>query len=216
MQSPLQITFRNMTPSTTIEEWIRDEADKLDIFYNRVMGCRVAIEVPHRHHRKGSPYHIRIDLTVPGEEIVVKREPSLSHRARQLGETAIKKHLEVKTPHKNLRKAINDAFRAAGRRLQDYARRQRGDVKSHPPLQVARVSKILQDEGYGFLTSNDGRGIYFHKNSVLNRVFSRLKVGTRVSFIEELGEKGPQASTVRIISKGRVPPSAKQGAGSGD
>lgn len=216
MQSPLQITFRNLTPSATIEEWVRTEADKLDSFYNRVMGCRVAIEVPHRHHRKGSPYHIRIDLTVPGEEIVVKREPSLSHRARQLGETEIKKRLEVKTPHKNLRAAINDAFRAAGRRLQDYARRQRGDVKSHPSLQVARVGKILQDQGYGFLTSDDGRGIYFHKNSVLNGAFSHLKVGTRVSFVEELGEKGPQASTVRTISKERISVSAKQAAASGD
>lgn len=216
MQSPLQITFRNLTPSATIEEWVRTEADKLDSFYNRVMGCRVAIEVPHRHHRKGSPYHIRIDLTVPGEEIVVKREPSLSHRARQLGETEIKKRLAVKTPHKNLRAAINDAFRAAGRRLQDYARRQRGDVKSHPSLQVARVGKILQDQGYGFLTSDDGRGIYFHKNSVLNGAFSHLKVGTRVSFVEELGEKGPQASTVRTISRERIPVSAKQAAASGD
>ena len=216
MQSPLQITFRNITPSATIEEWVRTEAVKLDSFYNRVMGCRVTIEVPHRHHRKGSPYHIRIDLAVPGEEIVVKREPSISHRAQQLGETDIKKHLEVKTPHKNLRAAINDAFRAAGRRLQDHARRQRGDVKSHSPLQVARVGKILQGEGYGFLTSDDGRGIYFHKNSVLNREFSRLKVGTRVSFVEELGEKGPQASTVRIISKGNVPLSAKRAAASGD
>jgi cold shock CspA family protein len=210
MQSPLQITFRNMTSSRTIEEWVRTEADKLNGFYSRVMGCRVAIEMPHRHHRKGSPYHIRIDLTVPGEEIVVKREPSLSHRARQLGATTIKKHLEVKTPHKNLRLAINDAFRAAGRRLQDYVRRQRGDVKSHPPLQVARVGKILRDEGYGFLTSDDGRGIYFHKNSVLKRAFSQLKVGTTVSFVEEVGEKGPQASTVRIVSQGRIPLSVKQ------
>ena len=216
MQSPLQITFRNMTPSATIEEWVRTEADKLDSFYNRVIGCRVAIEMPHRHHRKGSPYHIRVDLTVPGEEIVVKRQPSLSHRARQLGETEIKKHLEVKTPHKNLHTAINDAFRAAGRRLQDYARRQRGEVKSHPSLQVARVGKILQDQGYGFLTSDDGRGIYFHKNSVLNGAFSHLKVGTRVSFVEELGEKGPQASTVRTVSKRRIPFSAKQAAASGD
>jgi cold shock CspA family protein len=216
MQSPLQITFRNITPSATIEEWVRTEAVKLDSFYNRVMGCRVTIEVPHRHHRKGSPYHIRIDLTVPGEEIVVKREPSLSHRAQQLGETDIKKHLEVRTPHKNLRAAINDAFRAAGRRLQDHARRQRGDIKSHSPLQVARVGKILQGEGYGFLTSDDGRGIYFHKNSVLNGAFSHLKVGTRVSFVEELGEKGPQASTVRTISKERSPFSAKQAAASGD
>jgi cold shock CspA family protein/ribosome-associated translation inhibitor RaiA len=210
MQSVLQITFRNMKPSAAIEEWIREEADKLDSFYKRVMACRVAVEMPHRHHKRGSPYHIRINLAVPGEEIVVKREPSLSHRARQLGETGIKKHLEVKAPHKNLRIAINDAFRAAGRRLQDYARRQRGDVKSHTPLQVARVGKILPDEGYGFLTSDDAREIYFHKSSVLNRAFSRLKVGTSVNFIEELGEKGPQASTVRIISKRRIPLSAKQ------
>jgi cold shock CspA family protein len=216
MQFPLQITFRNMTPSETIEEWIRDDADKLDSFYNRVMSCRVAIEVPHRHHRKGSPYHIRIDLIVPGEEIVIKREPSLSHRARELGETEIKKHLEVKTLHKNLHLAINDAFKAAGRRLQDYARRQRGDVKSHAPLHVGRVSKLLQDEGYGFLTSDDGRGIYFHKNSVLDRAFSRLKVGATVSFVEEPGEKGPQASTVRIIGKGKIPPPGKQAAAPGD
>lgn len=215
MQVPLQITYRNITPSETIKKWVRTEADKLDNFYNRVMECRVAIEMPHRHHRKGSPYHIRIDLKVPGEEIVVKREPSLSHRARQLGETEIKKHLEVKTPHKNLRLAINGAFKAAGRRLQDYAGRQRGDIKSHAPLQVARVTKLLRDEGYGFLTSDDSRGIYFHKNSVLNREFSRLKVGTRVSFVEESGEKGPQASTVRMISKGTFPPSAKQAAASG-
>jgi cold shock CspA family protein len=133
-----------------------------------------------------------------------------------LGEAAIKKRLEVEVPHKNLRLAINDAFKSAGRRLQDYARRQRGDVKSHAPLQVARVSKILPDEGYGFLTSDDGRGIYFHENSVLSGAFSRLKVGTRVSFHEERGEEGPQASTVRIIGRAKVPPASKQAAASAD
>jgi cold shock CspA family protein/ribosome-associated translation inhibitor RaiA len=209
---PLQITFRDMHHSEAIEEWIRAEAAKLDTFYNRIMRCRVAIEVPHRHHRKGSSYRLRIDLIVPGEEIVVKRQPSLSHRVQQLGQSEIKKQLELKTQHKNLRRAINDAFKAAGRRLQDYARRQRGDVKSHAPLRVARVSKILPDEGYGFLTSDDNRGIYFHKNSVLNRAFSRLKVGTVVRFLEEQGEKGPQASTVRIAGRQSIAPPAKQAA----
>lgn len=212
MQCPLQITFRNIKPSASLEHCIRIEADKLDNFYSRVMGCRIAVEMPHRHHRKGSPYRIRIDLTVPGEEIVVKREPSLRQRAQLLGETDIKKHLETKTPHKELRVAINDAFKAACRQLQDYARRQRGDVKSHAQLQEARVGKILQDEGYGFLASDDGRGIYFHKNSVLNRAFSQLKVGTRVYFVEETGDKGPQASTVRIISKGKIPHPGEQAA----
>jgi len=201
MQSELQITYRNMKPSTEVEKWIRAEAAKLDTLYTRVMGCRVAVELPHRHHKRGSPYHIRIDLTVPHGEIVVKREPSLNARARHLGERESKKQAEVKAPHKQLRQAINDAFKAAGRRLQDYARRQRGDIKSPALFPEARVSKILPQEGYGFLTSDDGREIYFHKNSVLGRAFSRLKVGTTVRFVEEPGEKGPQASTVRVVAK---------------
>jgi cold shock CspA family protein/ribosome-associated translation inhibitor RaiA len=216
MNSQLQITFRNMEPSKEIEEWIRAEAAKLETFYSQLMRCRVAVEIPHRHHRKGSPYHIRIDLTVPQGEIVVKREPSLNARARQLGERQIKKHAEVKTPHKNLRIAINEAFKAAGRRLQDYARRQRGDTKSHAPLPEARVSKILPHEGYGFLTSDDGREIYFHKNSVLGRAFPHLKVGTTVRFVEEPGDKGPQASTVRVVPKQGMQQAAKGTAASAD
>jgi cold shock CspA family protein len=204
MKSQMQITFRNMKRSEEIEGWIRAEAAKLETLYSQLMGCRVAVEVPHRHHRKGNLYHIRVDLTVPRGEIVVKREPSLSTRARQLGEREITKHVEVESPHKDLRLAINDAFKAAGRRLQDYARRQRGDIKSRSSLPEARVSKIFPHEGYGLLTSDDGRQIYFHKNSVLGRAFPRLKVGTTVRFVEEPGEKGPQASTVRIVSKQRI------------
>jgi cold shock CspA family protein len=162
------------------------------------------VEVPHHHHKKGSPYHIRIDLTVPGGEIVVKREPSLNASARHLGERVSKKQSEVKVPHKVLRQAINDAFKAAGRRLQDYARQQRGDVKSPTLLPEARVSKILPQEGYGFLTSDNGREIYFHKNSVLGKAFPRMQVGTTVRFAEEAGENGPQASTVRVIPKQRA------------
>jgi cold shock CspA family protein len=205
----VQITFRNMKPSKQVEEWIHDAAAKLETFYSQIMGCRVELQIPHRHHKKGDPYHIRIDLTIPGGEIVVKREPSLSGRARHLEEPVVKKHAEVNTPHKDLRRAIDDAFKAAGRRLQDYARRQRGDIKKRAPLPEARVSKILPQEGYGFLTSVDGREIYFHKNSVLGHAFPRLKVGTSVRFSEEVGEKGPQASTVRVVPKQRIQYGAK-------
>ena len=212
MKSRLQITFRNMKPSKEIEELIRAGAAKLDTLYSQVVGCRVIVEIPHRHHKKGSPYHVRIDLTVPQGEIIVKREPSLSARARQLGEREIKKDAEVQIQHKDLRFAISDAFKAAARRLQDYARRQRGDIKTHEPLPEARVSQIFPQQGYGFLASDDGREIYFHKNSVLGRVFPRLKVGAIVTFVEEPGEKGPQASTVRVIPKQRIPQAAKAAA----
>ena len=209
MKSQLQITFRNMKPSEEIEEWIRAGAAKLDTLYSQLMGCRVMVEIPHRHHKKGSLYHIRIDLTVPQGEIVVKREPSLSAQARQLGEREIKQHAEAQIPHKDLRVAVDDAFKAAARRLQDYARRQRGEVKTHAPLPEARVSQIFPRKGYGFLASDDGREIYFHKNSVLGQAFPRLKIGTTVKFVEELGEKGPQASTVRIIPKQGIQEAAK-------
>ena len=209
MKSQMQITFRNMKRSEAAEGWIAGEVEKLETFYNQLMRCRVTVEVPHRHHKRGWPFHIRVDLTVPGGEIVVKREPSLNARARRLGEREVKKQTEVHIPHKQLRQAINDAFKAAGRRLQDYARRQRGDVKSPSLLAEARVSSILPQEGYGFLTSDEGREIYFHKNSVLGRAFPRLKVGTTVRFVEEAGEEGPQASTVRVISKQGIREKAK-------
>ena len=201
MKLPLQITFRNMESSRIVEKWIRAEAAKLETFYNQIMGCHVAVEIPHGHHRQGKPYHIRIDLILPGKELVIKREPNLSNWTRRVGEAEVSKRLEVETPHKSLRLAIHDAFKVAGRRLQDFARRQRGDVKSHEPIPEARVCKLLRDEGYGFCVTDDGREIYFHKDSVLNRALGRLRVGTTVSFVEEQGEKGPQASTVRIIGK---------------
>jgi cold shock CspA family protein len=201
-----------MKPSKEIEELIRAGAAKLGALYSQLVGCRVMVEIPHRHHKKGSPYHVRIDLTVPQGEIIVKREPSLSARARQLGEREIRKNAEVQIPHKDLRFAISDAFKAAARRLQDYARRQRGDIKTHESLPEARVSQIFPQQGYGFLASDDGREIYFHKNSVLGRVFPRLKVGAIVTFVEEPGEKGPQASTVRVIPKQKIPQAAKAAA----
>jgi hypothetical protein len=131
MTLPLQVTFRNMKHSAEVEGWIRAEAEKLETFYHRIIGCRVAIEVPHRHHKKGKPLHIRIDLTLPGKEIVIKREPVANHRTPVYGEAAASSHAKVKSPHADLELVIHDAFKTAGRRVQDFARRQRGDVKKH-------------------------------------------------------------------------------------
>jgi hypothetical protein len=134
MTLPLQVTFRNMKHSNEVEDWIRAEAGKLETFYHRIIGCRVAIEVPHRHHKKGKPLHIRIDLTLPGKEIVVKREPVVIHRTPVNGEAAALIHPKAKSEHADLQLVIHDAFKAAGRRVQDFARRQRGDVKKHQAL----------------------------------------------------------------------------------
>jgi cold shock CspA family protein/ribosome-associated translation inhibitor RaiA len=207
MEIPLQITFRNMPSSPAIEDSIREKAAKLESFYDRIMSCRVVVEAPHRHHRKGKAYEVRIDLTMPGGELVINRSPKRLKAAKLTGaEGSEIKAIENHEPgkygaHADVYVAIRDAFNAAGRKLQDYARRQSGAIKLHEGSPRARVAKLFAEEKYGFLETPEGREIYFHGNSVLQPGFDRLAIGAEVYFAEEQGEKGPQASTVRFIEK---------------
>ena len=161
------------------------------------------VEAPARHRQKGYTFHIQIDLTVPEGEIVVKRAPTLYPGERDTGGERRRKEMETLSERKHLKVAIREAFHAARRRLQDHARRKRVDVKTHEPAHQARVTKLFPIEGYGYIETPDGREIYFHANSVINDRFKILKLGSKVSFAEEAGEKGPQASTVRLITKAR-------------
>jgi cold shock CspA family protein/ribosome-associated translation inhibitor RaiA len=197
---PLQISFRNMKPSEAVEVRVREEVAKLETFYQGIMHCRVVVELPHRHHKSGDLYHVRIDMTVPGADLVVKREPSLQASLRQVDTEKQSKSYEAHAAHKDVFVVIRDAFKEARRQLQDYARRMRGQTKAHVSQPSGRVSKLFPEEGYGFLETADGTEIYFHKNSVLNDAFNRLTIGKRVTFSEELGEKGAQASTVKAVS----------------
>ncbi len=183
-----------------MEARVREEVSKLETFYQGIMRCRVVVELPHKHHRKGDLYHVRIDLTVPGAELVVKREPSLHATLRQSDSEKESKSYEAHAAHKDVFVVIRDAFKEARRQLQDYARRVRGQTKIHVPQPSGRVSKLFPEEGYGFLQTADGSEVYFHKSSVLNDAFNRLTIGARVTFNEEMGEKGVQASTVRTIA----------------
>jgi cold shock CspA family protein/ribosome-associated translation inhibitor RaiA len=178
MQLPLQITAHDFPLSATIEEDIRERAAKLDIYYQGIIRCHVVVTAPVGHHRRGGPYTVRIDVTVPGTELVVNRQAD-----------------------EELPVAIRDAFDAMRRQLEDYARHQRGAVKSHDAPPYARVSKLFHAEGYGFLETTDGRELYFHRHSVLAPGFDHLQIGTDVRFAEEQGAEGPQASTVTIVGK---------------
>lgn len=183
MQLPLQIAFHNMAHSDEIENAIREKAAKLDQFADHIMGCRVVVEMPHRHHVHGNQYQVRIDITVPGEEIAVNRSPA--------------EHVE----YRDVGTVLRDAFDAARRQLEDYVRRRRGFVKELEAAPHGRVSKLFPQEGYGIIETLDGREIYFHRHSVLHESFDRLQKGAEVSFMEEEGKKGPQASTVKIVGR---------------
>lgn len=113
MTVPIQITWRHIDKSDAIEKAIREKAEKLGHYCGNIQNCRVMVEAPHTHKHKGKLYHVRLDITVPGNEIVVKRDPA-AHGS-----------------HEDIYVVIRDAFDAARRQLQDYARIRRGDVKTH-------------------------------------------------------------------------------------
>lgn len=204
---PLQVTFRDMPPSEAIEAAIREKVDKLHAFYDGIMSCRIVVEAPHRRHHKGKLYHVRIDLTLPGKEIVVKHEPKrlkvTTSRVQGTSDVVLGEMHEPSkyAAHEDVYLAVRDAFDAARRKLQDYARRERGAIKLHTAPMRGRVTKLFSEEGFGFLETHDGGEIYFHKNSVLEPGFTHLGLGSVVYFNEEEGDKGRQASTVKIAGK---------------
>ncbi len=170
-----QVTLKDIPHSEAVEAKIREKVTKLERFHSRIMGCRVAVESPQRRQHQGKLYTVRIDITVPGEELVINR-----------------------VENEDLYVAIRDAFDAANRKLEEQARRQRGDVKAHVEPPRGRVAKIYPDKDHGFIETNDGRELYFHRNSLIDLDFDRLKEGAEVVFLEEQGEKGPQAFRVAV------------------
>ena len=201
MKSPLHITFRRVPRSEDIRTEIEAEAAELETYYEGIIACHVLLELAHRHRQKGNRYHVRITLTVPGEEIVVSHEPTQHDSLQDFDEGTEHKADEVEAEHRYLRPAIGNAFDTARRRLQDYARRQRGAVKQHMPPLHGRVTALFSDAGYGFITASDGDQVYFHRNAVTDGDFARLTVGAEIVFAEERGEEGPQASTVRLLGQ---------------
>src|SRR6202035_2738815 len=76
---PLQTTFRNVDASPAVAARVQEEAEKLGRYFDHITSCRVIVEAPHRHHLHGESFHIRIELGVPGKELVVAHEPTLMH-----------------------------------------------------------------------------------------------------------------------------------------
>jgi ribosomal subunit interface protein len=177
----VKVTFRNLPHSEALADHIEKRAAKLATFYDRITNCEVIVEVPHKHLEASKRYQIRIALAVPGEELMINHTPPPTSK------------------YDNVYVAIREAFDEMRRRLQDYARLKRGDVKTHQPPPQGQVSRLFPQEGYGFIKLADGREIYFHQNSVVDGSFDRLELGATVGFVEEPGEEGPQAAAVQPV-----------------
>lgn len=184
MQVPLDISFKNGEPSEEIRSEVEKQAKRLEKFHERITSCNVAVIMPHTRHHAGDLLKIDIRIAMPGHKDII----------------VTKTHGD-EPEHEHYAVAIKDAFATAQRQLEDAVREMRGQVKAHEPPEHGRVSKFVAEGDYGFIETADGREIYFHRNSVLDDAFDRLTVGAEVRFVEEMGDKGPQASTVHLIGK---------------
>lgn len=184
MQIPVDITFKELGKSDALEARVREWVNKLERVYDRIVRCEVMIETPHRRHRNGRQFHVRVRLTVPGGEIVASHDPGPDEA------------------HEDAYVALRDTFIAVRRQLEDHVRKslKRGEPRlpRSKGAEHGRVTFLDVEKEWGWIEPDDGRRIYFHRNSVLGGI-DQLAVGDEVRFTEEDGNEGPQASTVDPI-----------------
>jgi cold shock CspA family protein/ribosome-associated translation inhibitor RaiA len=183
MNTPLEISFHNLMPSPALEAEIEKRVAKLEKLYPRLTSVRVSVEKPHRQHRAGSPFEIHVEMNVPGRTLAVTREPNRAGK-RYAKPTVLA--------------SLNEAFRTAEAQLKEFKAMQRGAVKTHPTMLHGIVRRIDRRNGRGFLTTNDGKEMYFHRNSLLGGDFEKLKRGDTVQYTEALGDTGPTANKVWV------------------
>ena len=119
MQAPLQIDFHQLAASPALEEQIRASVADFETSFARIVSCRVSVDAPAPHHRHGHFFHVRIEIGVPGQRIVVGGPPD--------------EHPSHTDPHA----AVHDAFKVARRRLEDHGSRQRDVPRRRAGLRKA-------------------------------------------------------------------------------
>jgi cold shock CspA family protein/ribosome-associated translation inhibitor RaiA len=186
MQVPLELIFHDVPRSEWSENLIREQAQRLERFSDRIVSCHVTVSLPHRHQRRGKAFRVTIDVRIPpNKTLVVTEEPAEVEQEIALEPIIMK------------------AFRAMERRLKESGSERRRDaLRPGPAENRALVVRLFPEEGYGFLRTAEGdEEVYFHRNSVLHGDFPRLTVGTEVRFEPAMGEMGPQASSLQIVNK---------------
>lgn len=171
--SPVQITIRGIPFSLALEAHIRQRTEKLNRFYDRINSCRIVVELSQKHKHQGKLYNARIDITVPGKELVVTRKTD-----------------------EDVYVAIRDSFNAIVRQLDEHSRKRHGRVKTHNGVMHGHVARIIPGQGYGFIEGVDGNEYYFSITNVSYPNFQQLAIGDAVEYIAETISDGRQAQHV--------------------
>ncbi len=178
MQVEPEIAYRNVEATSALENHILRGIDRLERTHPRIIACRIMVEIPHPRRVRGNLYRVRVDVTVPGHEIVVNRDPPARH-TREAARTAIR-----------------EAFDRVCSQLREHREREAGrPAVTEAPLR-GRVLSLSETDGYGFLRSAEGEEIYFHRTGVPNDRFDQIEVGTDVRYVEEVVDGAIRATSV--------------------
>ncbi|HET8702220.1 MAG TPA: HPF/RaiA family ribosome-associated protein [Nitrococcus sp.] len=184
MQIPLEITYDGIPRSQWVDDYIHEQVRRLDHMCEGLMSCRVVVAREQHHNHTGNPFRARVKVTIPPKKDLI---------GDKIG--------QVEDPQVQLRPIIRKAFEAVEKQLRKQTALRRGETKYHEESR-ALVVRLFPEQGYGFIKSpTDGQEYFFHRNAVLHGDFDRLEPGTEVRFEPEMGEDGPQASTVQIVGK---------------
>jgi ribosome-associated translation inhibitor RaiA/cold shock CspA family protein len=190
MQRPLDITFRNLDTSDYLRGLVEERAARLERFHPRIIGCRVVIEAPHRSAEgHNPPLGISVEVDIPGRPRIVAKDEEPQR--------------DLKGDHLS---AINRAFEAIERRLEELGARRRGDVKRHESeRQTGSIVRLSPDQGHGFVEIAGGPELFFTRSAVTGGAFDDLAVGTMVQVTRATtdGPMGPQASSVERLGGDR-------------
>ena len=180
MKQPLNIHFHGMDASAAVETKAREFADKLDAMAPDLMACRVNIDLEQKHKQQGRPYGVRIDLTLPGHELVVN-----------------------KVQDEDVYVALRDAFDNMRRQLDEVVRIRRGQEKLHALPLHGEVVRLDDVTGTGFIRTPDGDEYYFSRDNLVDTPFEHVQPGSTVQFIPEVGKQGRQAKRISLGRHGQ-------------
>jgi len=192
MQVPLEIAFRNVVASESVESVIRDHVHRLERIYGRMTTCRVRVDQSNQNTNESIPPVVHIEISVPGhKEIVVAHESD---------------RLQRKYQSPDLRNAINEAFRIAERRLSKYKDKltdhgvaERGHEAAHEFR--GQIAELTPERDFGYVMTKEGGLLYFHRNSIISGDFDHLRRGDEVTYVQQDGDTGPTAAKIRSIAK---------------
>ncbi|MDG1167632.1 MAG: HPF/RaiA family ribosome-associated protein [Sulfitobacter sp.] len=181
MQIEPIISYQNLDHSPAVDDLVRGRIEALEKRFSRITGCEVTMHAQQKKKRHGRMFRVQLNLRLPGPDLSVSRAVSQG------------------SAQDDLILAVNRAFSAAEKAIKKRKKVMgRVEIKHHAPVLHGKIAELEPELGYGWLRGDDGRMVYFQRDSLTSNGWGQLKTGTRLRFREMQGDKGPYATGVTL------------------